>query len=127
MIHGMTAAAGGDPVLHGVVEQDEDGRRGGPLPNPTRSLLLGAPASGALVYGRVIDLAGDGGIGCGTRAPARLLFWQREHPCPPGCLRPFLMATRDRPGHRPTHRRRQVHELATVEFRHDDMELPPER
>lgn len=82
MIHGMTAV-GTDPV-HGVVELDEDALPGGPLPNPTRSLLLGDPAGGAEVYGCVIDLDDDGEIASGIRAPARLLFWQPEHPFPPG-------------------------------------------
>jgi hypothetical protein len=82
MIHGMIAV-GGDPVLHGAVELDDDALPGGPLPNPTRSLLLGDPAGGALVYGCVIDLDG-GEIAGGIPAPARLLFWQPEHPSPPG-------------------------------------------
>ena len=83
MIHGMITA-GGDPVsLHGVVYLDEDALPGGPLPNPP-ALLLGDPSGGALVYGCVIDLGDDGEIAGGIRARARLLFWQPEHPFPPG-------------------------------------------
>lgn len=82
MIHGMSGGPG--PVLHGVVELDGNALNKRPLPNPTRSLLLGDPASGALVYGCLIDLDEDGELRGGISAPARLLFWQRLHPALPG-------------------------------------------
>ena len=60
-------------MLPRVVELNDDALPGGPLPNPTRSLLLGDPAGGALVYGCVIDLD-DGEIAGGIRAgPAAVL------------------------------------------------------
>ena len=52
----------------------------GALPNPTRSLMLGDPAGGAVCWGCVIDLDEDSDVHGGLRAAARFLFWRPVHP-----------------------------------------------
>jgi hypothetical protein len=62
----------GMPMLTGVVELVAHALQRGPMPNPTRSFMLGDPAGGAVMYGCVIDVKGVDELVVGLRAPARL-------------------------------------------------------
>lgn len=83
MRHGMPGWPNA-PVLHGIVELASDALARGPLPNPTRSLILGDPTGDGLGWGCVIDLDEDGELRGGVCAPARFLFWRPAHPPLPG-------------------------------------------
>lgn len=72
------------PVLIGVLHLRDDAFKAGAIRNPTRSLLLGAPAGGAPVYGCLIEVDGVDELRDGTTVTASVTFWQPLTPEPPG-------------------------------------------
>ncbi len=72
------------PVLVEVLHLRDDAFKAGAIRNPRRSLLLGDPAGGALVYGCVIEVDGVDELRDGTTVTASFTFWQPLTPELPG-------------------------------------------
>ncbi len=58
--------------LSATVTFTPDAFRAGPLPNPSRSLLLGDPSGGRSVHGCLLTLLGVAVISAGAHGPAHL-------------------------------------------------------
>lgn len=71
-------------VLVGRLQLTDDAFRVGWHSNPTRSLLLGDPAGGALVYGCLIEADGVDELVNGLSAAATFRFWNPYTPPLPG-------------------------------------------